>query len=210
VRQNINLYQPIFRRERKVFSAGTMVMMLGLLVLGLAALQAWGNWRHAQLQEQVAQLQAQEREAISGLRNLDGLWPGRGVSPARRGAVDAAEVERDLKRRALQVLDAGRLGDQEGFAGHLEALARQRVEPVWLTRIRIAEGGRRLTLEGLTHDAPQVPVYLQRLAEEPAYRGTEYRTMRLDRAEDERGRPAMSFHLSTEADGREARREGRR
>jgi hypothetical protein len=206
VNQNINLYQPIFRRERKVFSADTMLIMLGLLLLGLALIHLWSAWQHGQLQDQVERLQAQEREAMERLQALDRTLPARRESPALRRAVEAAERERDLKRRALIVLDTGRLGDQRGFSSHLEALARQRIEPVWLTRIRIADGGHRLTLEGLTHEAPQVPVYLQRLSNEAVYQGTDFRTMRLDRAEDERGRPAMSFRLSTEAERAEGRR----
>ncbi|MEA5444958.1 PilN domain-containing protein [Gammaproteobacteria bacterium AB-CW1] len=195
--QNINLYHPIFRRQRKIFSAETMLMMLGLLVLGLVLISTWSQWRYASLQDRIEQLEQQEAQALERLSQLQETLPPREPSPALRRAVEASEQELALKERALSVLDNGEIGRMDGFSEQLAALARQRLEPVWLTRIRIEGDSRHLRLDGRTQRASQVPVYLQRLSEEAVYRGTDFHTMRIDRRELDSGQRVLEFRLST-------------
>ena len=201
--QNINLYQPIFRRQQKIFSAETMVMMLALLVLGLVLISVWSQWRYSSLQSQLDQLATQESEALERLASLEQALPRREESPALRRAVEAAEQDVALKQRALQVLDNGALGQQAGFSEHLAALGRQRIEPVWLTGIRIQEGGQQLRLQGRTLQADQVPVYMQRLSSEPVYSGTDFRTMVIERVDTPDGGTVLEFRLSTRGEDEE-------
>ncbi|MCP1728098.1 hypothetical protein J2T60_002098 [Natronospira proteinivora] len=198
--QNINLYQPIFRRQRKVFSAETMLMMLGLLILGLALMTVWSQWRYAQMAERVDHLQNQETEALARLSSLEETLPPREESPALRRAVQDSEAERAVKEQALNVLRNGELGQQQGFSRYLEALGRQRIDPVWLTHISLEEGGQHISLRGRTRQAEQMPIYLQRLSDEPSYAGTDFRTLRMDRAELSEGGSVLEFRLSTRPD----------
>lgn len=198
--QNINLYQPIFRRQRKIFSADTMLVMMAVLLAGLVLITLFGHWRQAQLDDRVAQLESQEEQALERLTSLEETLPPRRESPALQRAVAEAEREVELKRRALEVLDQGMLGQQTGFSTHLLALSRQRVEPVWLTGIHIDKGGAKLDLHGRTQRASQVPVYLQRLSDETVFAGTDFRRMRIQRTELENGGEVLEFHLSTEAE----------
>lgn len=195
--QNINLYQPIFRRQRKIFSADTMLVMMAVLLGGLVLITLFGHWRQGQLADQVAQLQSQEDQALERLTSLQETLPPRRESPALQRAVTEAEREVELKHRALEVLDEGMLGQQHGFSSHLLALSRQRVEPVWLTGIHISQGGAQLDLHGRTQQASQVPVYLQRLSDESVFAGTDFRRMRIQRTELDNGGEVLEFHLST-------------
>lgn len=201
--QNINLFQPIFRRQQKVFSADTMVVMMAVLIAGLVLITLFGHWRQAALEQQVSELQSQEEQALARLTSLEETLPPRRESPALQRAVAEAEREVELKQRALEVLDQGMLGQQTGFSTHLLALARQRVEPVWLTGIHIRQGGAQLDLHGRTQQASQVPVYLQQLSDEPVFAGTDFRRMRIQRTELENGGEVLEFHLSTEAEDEE-------
>lgn len=198
--QNINLYQPIFRRQKKIFSAETMLTMIALMIAGLVLISVWSQWRYSVLQGRIQQLQEQEDQALERLASLEETLPAQRESPALKRAVETTEAERDLKRRALEVLDDGALGQMDGFSPYLEALGRQRVEPVWLTGIRIDGGGRHLRLAGRTQDASQVPVYLQRLSNEAVYQGTDFRTMEINRTELDTGGTVLEFHLSTRSD----------
>ena len=59
--QEVNLYQPIFRQERKLFSARKIFVALGVLVAGMAAISAVSGWRLPRLERQLAELQVQEK-----------------------------------------------------------------------------------------------------------------------------------------------------
>ena len=60
--QQINLYQPIFRRERKVFSAATIAQATLVVAAGLAAIYGYASWKMRGLNREVAMLEALCRE----------------------------------------------------------------------------------------------------------------------------------------------------
>ena len=49
--QQINLFNPIFLQQKKIFSTRTMAQALGVLVLGVVAMGLYGNARVASLQK---------------------------------------------------------------------------------------------------------------------------------------------------------------
>ena len=57
--QQVNLYQPIFRKERRKFSAMTMLQAMGIAVLGIGLLYGYTFWQVRQLRGEVAQTDKQ-------------------------------------------------------------------------------------------------------------------------------------------------------
>jgi Tfp pilus assembly protein PilN len=100
----------------------------------------------------------------------------------------------------IDLLDTlGRVVVQQGerFSATLVALARQRIDDLWLTRIELNASGQGLTLEGLTPRSQAVPQYLQRLREEASFRGRTFNLFHLS-DENKEGSPVMSFVLRSE------------
>ncbi len=54
--QQINLYQPIFREERKLFSLKTVALALGIVAVSLVAMWAIGAHNVGTMETAVAQL----------------------------------------------------------------------------------------------------------------------------------------------------------
>ena len=69
--QQINLFNPVFLYQKKPFGASTMALAAGVLVLGLAALGAWGELRVARLQGEVDRLNALSHEHYTRLVTTD-------------------------------------------------------------------------------------------------------------------------------------------
>ena len=45
VKQQVNLYQPIFRHRRPLFSALALLQVVGMIALGLGAVYGYSAWR---------------------------------------------------------------------------------------------------------------------------------------------------------------------
>jgi Tfp pilus assembly protein PilN len=205
--QQVNLYQPIFRKQRQVFSAATMAQAVGLVVVVLLGIYGYGVWKLARLEAEVVQLEGREKAFTAQLGRID---PNLGAS--RR-----AEVEQELKKLNATLLDQQRLidvlrdqplGTTEGFSEYLAALGRQHTPLLWLTDVTINGGARAVELGGRSVRAELVPAYLQRLGHEPALTG-----QRFDRLEIERDKDSaeIAFHAtSRKADDREETRVARR
>lgn len=205
MQQQINLFQPVFRREAKVFSARTLAQVLGLaLVLslaGVALLQlqlgrhgATRNLLDAQYRQLETRLQALENQADPGaLAALDTRIRDLETRLAD-GAVELAQIH------SLVIERSG------GFSPVLEALARHPLDGLWLTGIRVADGA--LELHGLARHPELIPQYLDRLGEDPALGRWPLAAVQVARAADDAG--LLRFTLRSAAAGSTALREARR
>lgn len=200
MQQQVNLYQPVFRREQHLLSGRTLVQILGLavLVLGLAAVAV--RFQATRAAHTAAMLaQAHERQA-AGLARL--------VDPDARARL--AELDREIERLERQLAEGERLQaaidalvvpGQGGFSPRLEALARHRLPGLWLTGIRMQAGGG-TRLSGVALDPQLVPRYLELLNQDPRLATSPLSQVRMNRAgEDPR---ALRFVLGGAGEGEDS------
>src|SRR5262245_25038404 len=164
--QQINLYQPIFRKQRQIFSAATMFQALAIVAVALLAIYGYGLLRVRSLEAEVVQLEGRERALTTQLARID---PS--VNQGRRDEVagELARLNATLldQQRLIEVLREQPLGDTAGFSPYLAALGRQRMPELWLTAIGVNGGTGAIELAGRSLDAKLVPEYMQRLSAEP-------------------------------------------
>ncbi|MGE0080723.1 MAG: PilN domain-containing protein [Thiohalomonadaceae bacterium] len=181
--QQINLYQPIFRKQEKVFSAKAMAQSAAVVVVGLLAFYGFGVWQLSALEAQREQVEQRRSEAVARMESLRQLYPERSKDAALEARVQQLARELDARTRIATQLGSGAEGNTRGFSAHLAGLARQRPEPLWLTHIGIAGGGSRLRLSGSALQPEAVPRFLQRLSAEPAFAGAGFRHLQIQREE---------------------------
>lgn len=194
--QQINLYQPIFRKQEKIFSAKTMLQGAALVALGMVAFFAYAAWQTRNLETQATQFERQRDDATKRVTDLARAIPERGKSAALEQEVTRLRTELRRKQQVIARLDDRSSGNTRGYSTHLEGLARQRLPQLWLTHIGLRHGGSVVELQGSTLNPEQVPQYLQRLSAEPAFSGVEFRQFTLSRAE--KTPQQMDFVLLTE------------
>lgn len=184
--QHLNLYSELDRVVEPPFSgrqqlwivcAVFVVMMLayGVLLIGsqlmeseLAELAA----RQQTMTEQLDTLKAKKYK-LERENNLDG---------------EIASLQNDIqfRRQLLASIDPPNSEQVEaGFASHLEGLARQNIDGMWLTEIQLQQGGQQLALMGRTRAPEFVPRYLQNLATETIFSGRQFRVFKMNIPEGE-------------------------
>lgn len=176
--QQINLYNPAFRKEEKPFCARNMAYALGAVTIGLVVLSAYG-FIHAREAERLAADSARQL-AVQRER----LSQAVAKSPQARSKALEAEVGRlegEVKARqnVLAVLGTGELGNTTGFSEFMAALGRQAIPGVWLTGLKIGETGNDLEVRGRALRPDLVPSYLRALNNEPMMRGRRVSEMKL-------------------------------
>jgi Tfp pilus assembly protein PilN len=167
--QQINLYQPIFRKQRQIFSAKTMAQALGVVAAALLGIYGYGVAKVGTLEAEVVQLEGRERALTTQLMRIDPALGGN-----RR-----AELEAELARLNATLVDQQRLIDvlreqplgNAGFSAYLAALARRRTPELWLTELAINGGTGAIELAGRSLAPERVPEYMQRLGLEAALAG---------------------------------------
>jgi len=192
--QRIDLYRDDLRPREL---SGELPRNLALIGLALLALLVWGGfaqWADGRTAERLAALEAEQAALQQAMTAATEQLAQRRPDAELTLALLDAQHAVDGRRWLLDQLT--RSGDEAvAFSAVLEGLGRQRLEPLWLTRIHVAEAGGALGLSGRTLDAEAVPSYLERLSTEAALAGREFNHFRIDRA-DKAGEP-LHFDLAT-------------
>jgi predicted RNA-binding Zn ribbon-like protein len=184
VKQQVNLYQPIFRRQRKVFSAVTMLQVAGVVVLGLAMLYGYGRFQAGAVRADLATLAAQRDAAQAQLATLTAELAAQRDTRELTARLQQAEQTLATKRRLLRWLGEQGVDRSDGFSAHVEGLARQHRPGLQLTEVGLAGSGRQIRLAGRTADAAELVRFLRRLGDEAAFAGVEFRDVRIARDDD--------------------------
>jgi hypothetical protein len=183
VSQQINLYNPRFLAQKKVFSAKAMAQALGVLVLGCVALGLYGQHNSANLAAAASAGAAQLAQKQARLDKINVEFAPRQRNPALESELAQLEARAQLLRNAAGALDRDELGNKTGYARAFKALARQSIAGLWLTGVSIDSGapprGLRVNLEGRALDAALVPAYLGRLGQESVLAGQSFSTLRI-------------------------------
>jgi hypothetical protein len=174
MRQQINLYQPIFSREHKQLSGATLVSALGVVVVTLLGISLYAHQRSGQLAREVETMRERAAQQEQVVAKVGELQAARGNPIEIEARVKQLSEAVAARKRALNVLQAGDAGQTVGFAGRLEALARRHVEGLWIDSLVLSGTNGSMTLQGATLNADTVPVYLQGLAHERALAGTRF------------------------------------
>jgi hypothetical protein len=181
--QQINLYQPIFRKQRQIFSGATMLQALGIVAAALLVIHGYGLAKVGRLEADVVQLEGRERALTTQIARIDPA-----LSANRR-----AELEAELRRlnatlvdqqRLIDVLRDRPLGATTGFSGYLAALSRQRTPELWLTELAVNGGTGAIELAGRSLRPEIVPEYMRRLGTEGALAGQRFDRFEIERDDD--------------------------
>jgi hypothetical protein len=177
--QQINLFNPVFLKQKKYFSAVTMLQALGLLLGGILTFYAYEAYETRALvvaaTETGNQLKTQSEQLVQFTRD----YSPQGTS--RLLADEVAHLTLRLKQGQdmLGVLRTGGLGNKDGFARYLSAFARQSVAGVWLTGFSIGGDETELVVNGRVLYPDLVPAYIRALNHEEVMRGRRVSELRL-------------------------------
>lgn len=196
MRQEINLYQAELRPRRVPFPAIHMLAVVVLVALVLAAAQAWSVTRVAPLRARVAQIEGDVAAAETRLATARAQHQPPLPDPALGQQLEARERILVQTRAVAERLERGDYGTTTGLSPLLVALSRQHLEGIWLTAVRVDDGGRAVGLRGRTLLPELVPTYLQRLAQEASFAGKTFDALHIDTLADGLGEVAFEV-LST-------------
>lgn len=196
--QQINLWQPILRRERRVFSAAVMLQTVAAALALMLLLYGWNVFQLNRLQQQLGALRSQEQALAARVGEAARSIGNRPESRDLRRTLEDRRRERDGKRRLAAVLANGGAHAASGFAETLAALARHPLPGLWLTSVAIEQEQEALalSLQGRAERGELVPRWVQALGSEASFQGARFRYLHL--ATPEEG-GALSFHLATQA-----------
>jgi hypothetical protein len=206
--QQINLYQPEFRPQTRMFPAWFMLQAAAIVFFGMALMYVFAQQRIDNVEQELEIVARQETLVLERLQNIGPLINA--VTGEKNWSEQLDDSLRMLAERqaVLNLIQGSTLGDTEGFSRHLRALSRQAIDGLWLTHIGLSAQGDKTRLEGRAIRAELIPLYVQGLASELPFAEQRFHHFQIDSpVEDDE--TAVSFSMGSDllltADARQSR-----
>lgn len=177
--QQINLFQPVFRKQHKVFSAGTLAQIAAAVLTLLVAILGHVRWTLAGMEQSAAELQQQHDHIHQQIGVIEASFQTPD-SAALEAEIEQLMIDIDQRNSLLAQFDQLVLQHRSGFAAQFRALAEQHVPGLWLDGVTV-NGEGQIEIRGITLDAKLVPIYLQQLQKQPGLSETPFETVSMQR-----------------------------
>ena len=177
--QQINLFNPIFMKQKKYFSVVTMLQALGMIVIGSALFYGYAVYQVNQLSRQADEMSKRYAAEQTRLLNFTSEFSPQRTSQMLEEEQKQLEVQAAAQEKLLTTLKSGAIGNVEGYSGYMRAFARQSVKGLWLTAFDIVGDGAQISLSGAVVNPQLVPSYIQRLGNEKVMRGKTFSTLQM-------------------------------
>jgi Flp pilus assembly protein TadB len=207
--QQINLFNPVFLKQKKYFSVTTMLQALGLILLGSALFFAYAVYQVAQLSRQAEEMSRRYTAEQTRLANFSKEYSPQQSAKQLEDELKRLEAQAAAQDAILNLLKSGALGNTEGYSEYMRAFARQSIKGLWLTAFDIIGDGAQMSLSGAVLSPQLVPAYIQRLGNEKVMRGKTFSTLQMQqpKKDGERLIPRyVEFNLRSTAIAEEAKK----
>lgn len=177
--QQINLFNPIFRKQKKYLSTVTIAQSLGLILFGGLLLSGYATYRSASLASDASIVDNQLKMAQSQLSRIDANYAPRQKNATLDEDIKKADAQLKSLQAVADILQKGELGNTKGYSTYLRAFARQIVDGLWLTGFNIYGAGNEIGLRGRALRPEMVPVYINRLKTESVMQGKSFSALQM-------------------------------
>jgi hypothetical protein len=196
VSQQINLYNPRFRKKTNYVTLDTLAALAGVTLVATLAFAMLAKQRVALAQAEADKVQRQMNEVEQRQKEAGNKAPPQ-KDPQVAARLAQAEYDNRALREVEAILEKGELGNTRGYSAYFNAFARSRVQGLWLTGVQIVGAGNEIGLQGRTLQAGLLPGYLNGLAREPVLKGKAFG--QLDMGQVRPAAPAAGANASAPA-----------
>ena len=193
--QQINLFNPIFLKQKKYFSVVTMLQALGLIVLGSIVFFGYAWYQVEQLARQTQEMTKRYESEQKRLVNFTNEFSPQRSSQLLGEELTALETQAATQNNLLGTLKSGAIGNTQGYSEYLRAFARQSVSGLWLTGFNINGDGAQMSLQGAVTNPQLLPAYIQRMNKEPVMRGKSFSALQMKQPKGADGKSTVHSYV---------------
>ncbi|MDD5301268.1 MAG: fimbrial assembly protein [Gallionella sp.] len=181
--QQINLLNPLLKRQRDYFSFQNMLQAIGFVIFGSMLFYGYAFYQSLQLTKQFEDnAQRYNAEQARLTRFTSEFSPQQSTEELQ---AEASKLENELgeQKELIEALNSRAGGITTGFSEYMRAFSRQVVQGLWLTGFKISSDGMGdgadISLSGGVLNPELLPTYIQRLGKEKIMHGKTFSTLQI-------------------------------
>lgn len=195
--QQINLFNPIFMKQRKYFSLLAMLQALGMIIAGSLIFYGYATYQVGQLNRQLEEnTKRYNSEQLRLARYVTEFSPQQ-ANQLLQGEVQLLEKQVADQNKIIETLKSGAVGNTIGFSEYMRAFSRQVVQGLWLTGFKVSGDAAQISLSGGVVNPELLPEYIQRLGRERVMKGKTFSTLKMRQSKVDEGAGTGQTRAST-------------
>lgn len=175
----INLFNPIFLKTKKVFSAVALIQAFGLVMLGAILMLMYAAYQSKALSKSAESVTTQLRTVEGQVAKLRAMAVPPGANVALENALVKLEADIKNRQKIATILQKSDFGNTKGYSAYMVAFARQIPTGLWLTGFDITGGGNEIALQGRSLKPELVPTYVSQLKLEAIMQGKSFSALQM-------------------------------
>lgn len=175
----INLFNPIFLKTKKVFSAVALIQAFGLVLLGAIMMLMYAQYQSSELNKNAEIVTTQLRVAEAQVAKLRTMAAPAGANVALENSLVKLEADIKNRQKIATILQKSDFGNTKGYSAYMLAFGRQAPTGLWLTGFNITEGGNEVALQGRSVKPELVPQYVSQLKRENIMHGKSFSALQM-------------------------------
>ena len=190
--QQINLFNPIFMKQRKYFSLLAMLQALGLIVAGSLVFYGYAIYQVGQLKKQSEESTKRFNAEQARLTRYAAEFSPQQATQLLQEEVRQLEKQAEEQNELVETVKSGAAGNTTGYSEYLRAFSRQTVPGLWLTGLSVVGDAAQITLSGAAVSPELLPIYIQRLSSESIMKGKTFSDLQMQQPKAASGKDAKS------------------
>ena len=189
------MFQPIFRKEKKLFSFAASIKILVTFVAGLALVFSTAKINVISIEKELLAIKKQNAIQLAQLVTVSKQLDLESGGTGRESKIEGLRKELDASQYMLDVFAKVYNTHRVGFSDYLEGFSRRSIQGMWISRFEMKNGGESVKIGGGTVTPDLIPKFIQGLSAESQFVGTQFQI--LDMKRNTKNKTWIEFKLST-------------
>lgn len=175
----INLLNPLLKKQPSYFSLLTMLQALGFIILGSLLFYGYAIYQERQASKQYSEDTKRFDAEKARLIILEAEFSPKQTNEALQDEMQQLEKKLSAQTELFETLKSSAGGNAAGYSEYMRAFSRQALQGLWLTGFKVAGDGAEISLNGAALNPELLPVYIQRLSKETIMQGKSFSTLQV-------------------------------
>lgn len=178
--QQINLLNPAFLKQSRVFSLLMMVQGLALIIVFAVLVYVYAFYQVAGLNALSVETTERFSQEQKNLLSDTASYSPQQINQQLKDELQQWEKKVAESDQLVERLRSGSVGNTSGFSEYLRAFSRQVVPGLWLTSFKVTGDAASIKLSGRVTDPALLPVYIQKLGGESVMQGKSFANLQME------------------------------
>ena len=178
----INLLNPLLKKQPSYFSLSTMLQALGFIIVGSLLFYGYAVYQERQLDKQFKEDTKRFEAEKARMMLLEAEFSPQKTNQEMQEEIRQFEKKLNTQSELIETLKSSAGGNTTGYSEYLRAFSRQTIQGLWLTGFKVTGDGAEISLNGAALNPELLPAYIQRLGKEQIMHGKTFATLQIKAA----------------------------